>query len=102
VELEFSSSFVEVIDSFLTDRKFKVFIEGEFSAPRGTVAEVPQGSVLAPILHTLRTNDAPAAPATHLALFADCTCIYASEKHERHVLCKLQGGLIAVNSWCLR
>jgi hypothetical protein len=47
-------------------------------------------------------NDAPAAPRTHLALFTDDTCIYATEKHERPVLCKLQRGLTAVNSWCAR
>jgi hypothetical protein len=39
-------------------------------------------------------------PGVHLALFADDTCIYASEKHEHCVLCKLHWGLTAVNSWC--
>jgi hypothetical protein len=47
-------------------------------------------------------NDALAAPGTHLALFADDTCIYATEKHERRVLCNLQRGFTAVNSWCER
>jgi hypothetical protein len=42
----------------------------------------------------------PAAPGTHLALFDDDTCIYATEEHERRVLCKLQRGLTAVNWWC--
>jgi hypothetical protein len=64
------------------------------------MAWVPQGSVLAPILYRLYINEVPAAPGTHLALFADDTCIYATEKHERRVLCKLQRGLTAVNSWC--
>jgi hypothetical protein len=45
-------------------------------------------------------NDVPAAPAAHLPLFADGTCVYTTEKHERRVLCKLQRGLTAVNSWC--
>jgi hypothetical protein len=35
-------------------------------------------------------------------MFADDTCIYATEKHERRVLCKLQRGLTAMNSWCER
>jgi hypothetical protein len=61
---------------------------------------VPQGSVLAPILYSLYINDAPAAPGTHLALFADDTCIYATEKHERRVFKKLQRGLTAMGSWC--
>jgi hypothetical protein len=41
---------------------------------------------------------APAAPGTHLALFADDTCSYATEKYERRVLWKMQRGLIAVKS----
>jgi hypothetical protein len=47
-------------------------------------------------------NYAPAAPGAHLALFADDTSIYATEKHERHVLCKLQRRFTAVNLWCER
>jgi hypothetical protein len=63
---------------------------------------VPQGSVLAPVLYRLYINDVPAAPGIHLSLFADDTCVYATEKHERRVLNKLQRGLIAVGSWCHR
>jgi hypothetical protein len=44
----------------------------------------------------------PAAPGIHLALFADDTCVYATEKHERRVLNKLQRGLTAVVSWYQR
>jgi hypothetical protein len=74
--------------------------EGELSALREIAAEMTKGSVLAPIFY--RLNDDPAASETHLALFADDTCIYAIEKHERRVLCKVQRGLTAVKSWCER
>jgi hypothetical protein len=47
-----------------------------------------------------RHNHDPAAPRTYLALFADDACIFARKKHELLVLCKLQRGLTAVNSWC--
>jgi hypothetical protein len=63
---------------------------------------VHQGSVLSPILYSLYINDVPSAPGTNLALFADDTCIYGTQKHERHVICKLQRGLTAVNSLCAR
>jgi hypothetical protein len=57
--------------------------------PRKIATGVPQGSVHAPILYSLHINNAPAAPGTHLALFADDTCIYATEKHKRRVLWEL-------------
>jgi hypothetical protein len=101
-ESAFSTSLIKLVASFLHNRTFKVLVEGEFSTPRNIAAGVPQGSVLASILYSLFINDAPAAPGTHLALFADDTCIYATEKHERRVLSKLQRGLTAVNSWCER
>jgi hypothetical protein len=85
-ELEFSTYLIKLLASFLTDRKIKVFIEGDFSTPRKIVASVSQGSVLAPTLYSLYINDAPAAPAIHLALFPDDTCIYVTENHERRVL----------------
>jgi hypothetical protein len=98
-ELKFSTCLIKLIASFLTDRKFKDLVEGKFSTPRKIEAGVPQSSVLAPILYSLYINDVPASPGTLLALFADDTYIYATEKHERCVLCKLQRELTAVNSW---
>jgi hypothetical protein len=96
-ELEFSTSLIKLTASFLTDRKFKVFLEGEFSKQRKIAAWVPQGSVLAQILYSLFIKEASAAPGTHLALFANDTCICATEKGERRVLCKPQRGLTAMN-----
>jgi hypothetical protein len=53
-------------------------------------------------LYNLYINESLAAPGTHLALFADDTCIYAKEKHEHRVLSKLQRGLTEARSWCER
>jgi hypothetical protein len=75
---EFSTSLIKLTD-FLNDGKLKVLVQGKFSAPRKIAAGVPQGSVLGPILYNLCTNDVPAAPGIHPALFADDTCIYAAE-----------------------
>jgi hypothetical protein len=101
-QLELSTSFIKLITSFLINRKFKVLVEGEFSVPRKIFAEMPEGSVLALLLYSLYTNDDPAETETHLALFADDTFIYATEKHKRRVLCNWQRGLIAVKSYCQR
>jgi hypothetical protein len=101
-ELALSTSLNKLIASFVTNRKFKFLVEGEFSTPMERVAGVPLGSVLGPILYSLYINDAPAAPGTQLVLFTDDTCIYATEKHESRVLSKSQRGLTAMNSWCER
>jgi hypothetical protein len=77
-------------------------VEGEFSTPRKIAAGNPQHSIFDPILYNPYINDAPAAPGTHLALFAGDTCIYMTGKRKHHVLCKLQYELTAVNSWCER
>jgi hypothetical protein len=97
-ELDISTSLVKLISSVLTNRKFKLLVEGEFSKPRNIAVGVPQGSVLAPVLYSLYINDAPEAPRTHLALYANDTCIYATEDHERRVFRNSQRGLTAVKS----
>jgi hypothetical protein len=101
-ELQFPVSLINLIASFLTSRKFKVSVECEISSPRKVAAGVTQSSVPARVLYSLYINDAPQAPGIHLALFADNTCVHATEKHEHRVLNKLQRGLTAVGLWCQR
>jgi hypothetical protein len=55
--MEFSTNLIKLISSFLSQRKFRVSVEGEMSTPRHIKAEVPQGSVLSPTLHNLYIND---------------------------------------------
>jgi hypothetical protein len=101
-ELQLPISLIKLIASFLTNRNFKVSVDGKLSSPRKVAAGVPQGSVLASVLYNLYINDAPAAAGIHFAWFEDDTHVYATEKHERRVLNKLQRGLTAVWSWCQR
>jgi hypothetical protein len=73
-----------------------VFVESKISVPRNIVTGVPQGSILAPILYSPYINNTLVAPGTQLAQLSDGIYIYATEKHECSVLCKLQHGLTAV------
>jgi len=95
-KLHLSSSLIKLIIWFLSNRKCRVIAEGELSTPRDIQAGVLQGSVLAPTLHSLYINDIPQTPGVYLALFADNTCIYTTDRTGGHVLRKLQG---CPNQW---
>jgi hypothetical protein len=104
-ELKFSTSLIKLINSFLSQRKFRVSVEDELSTPRNLQAGVPQGSVPRPsTLYSLFINDTPQTPGVYLGLFADDTCIqvYATDRKESYVLRKLQRGLSAIETWCER
>jgi retron-type reverse transcriptase len=57
--LQFSVSLMKLIGSLLSQRKFRVSVEGEISTPRDIQAGVPQGSLLSPTLYSLHINDSP-------------------------------------------
>jgi hypothetical protein len=71
----------------------------------------PQGSVLSPTLHNLYINDTPQTICVNLTLFADDTCLYATERKEGYVLRKtterkegyvlrkVQRGLNSMSTW---
>jgi hypothetical protein len=101
-KMEFSINLIKLISSFLSQRKFRVSVEGELSTPRYMEAGVPQGSVLSPTLYNLYINDTPQATNLHLALFADDTCLYATDRKEGYIVRKLQRGLDTLVAWCER
>jgi hypothetical protein len=81
-KLKFSTDLIELIGSFISERKFGVSVEGEMSSPRVMQAGMPQGAVLSPTLFNMYINDAPLTKAVHISLFADDTCLYATDRKE--------------------
>jgi hypothetical protein len=65
-------------------------------------AGVPQGSVLSPTLYNLYINDTPQTSGVNLALFADDTCLYATDRKGDYVLSNIQRGLNSMAAWCER
>jgi hypothetical protein len=61
-KFEFSTSLVNFISSFLSQRKLRVSVKGEMSTSREMQAGVPQGSALSLTLYSMYINDVPQTP----------------------------------------
>lgn len=89
----FPTSSIKIIQSFLSNRTFKVFINGSTSNLNNITAGVPQGSILSPTLYSLFISDFKINKNCNFALYADDTAIFTSSKQIRGVTSKLQLGL---------
>jgi hypothetical protein len=101
-QLEFSTRLIKLIGSFLSKRKFSVSVEGEMSTQRVMQAGVLQGSILSATLFNMYIKHVPETRDVHLALFADDTCLYATDGKEGFIVRKLQRGLRSMETWCER
>ena len=68
---------LDLISSFLSDRKIKVTLDGQSSSDFYINAGVPQGSVLGPTLFLLFINDLPDHVTSQLAIYADDSTLYS-------------------------
>ena len=67
---------IGVIESFLSDRKQRVTIDGKFSEWVDVQAGVPQGSLLGPLLFLVFINDLVEVVESDIRIFADDTFIF--------------------------
>ena len=74
--LGFSSSFMHLINTYLTDRYQFVQIEDKLSALAQVMCGVPQGSILGPILFNLYVTDMSTFKSSTCLQFADDTTLY--------------------------
>ena len=70
----FSEQKTKWFKSYLLNRKFKVQIKNTFSEPGKLLCEVPQGSILGPLLFLLYINNMPQAVNCELLLYVDDSC----------------------------
>jgi hypothetical protein len=85
-KLQFSTNLINLISSFLSQRKFRVSVEGKLFTPRYMQAGMSQGSVLSLTLYSLYINVTPQTSGVNVTLFADDTFLYATDRKEGNVL----------------
>jgi hypothetical protein len=64
-----------LINSFLSQRKFSVSVEGEMPTPREVQAGVPLGSSLSPTVYSIYINDASQTPGAYLPSLLTPVCM---------------------------
>lgn len=91
--------YVQILESYISNRLFRVKLENEFSDIKQIKAGVPQGSVLGPILYLLYTSDAPGMANVTVATFADDTALLAVGSSIAESTSKLQQAVSRIYKW---
>lgn len=99
LKLILPKQYYEILESYLSDRYFRVKQDDAYSSLRQINAGVPQGSVLGPLLYLIFTHDLPSDPNYVTATFADDTALIAVGKTENESTATLQTALNKICQW---
>ncbi|CAH1372910.1 unnamed protein product, partial [Tenebrio molitor] len=101
IKIPINPNFIQLIDSFLSNRTCSVKIQNIKSRPIALQAGVPQGSILSPLLYIVYCRDFPVtdAPRTKTRLFADDTAVWTSQRNPAIAARILQGHLNNITTW---
>ena len=101
ISLQLNPAFIQLIDSFLSNRSCKVKILNTTSTQVNIEAGVPQGSVLSPIMYLIYCSDFPFSDTTRTKsrMFADDTAFWTSHRSPIHASATIQGLLHRFEKW---
>ena len=92
---------LNIIRNFLTGRTFRVCLEGEFSTVKDVLSDIPQGTVLGPLLFILYINDFPDSIKSFAKLFADDLKMIAKASDKGQIDNDLKSLELWENTWLL-
>lgn len=96
-----TGSLLKWFNSYLSNRKQRVVLEGSSSSPTNVNAGVPQGSVLGPLLFLIYINDLTEVVSCDLFLFADDSTLLNEFDSKADSIDMLNRDLDAIQSWSL-
>ena len=89
----------KVLNSYITNRFFKVKYKSYVTSEHEINAGVPQGSVLGPLLYVLYTSDIPTSSGILTSTFADDTALLCARRCPLEASSILQSHLKLVETW---
>ena len=98
-QFRISGTLLKWIESYLTNRRQRVVIDGKKSDWTYISAGVPQGSILGPLLFLIYVNDIIVDIESQILLFADDTCIFEPVTDENTSIVKLNNDLNRLSVW---
>jgi hypothetical protein len=97
-KLEFSTSLIKLISSFLSQRRFSVSVRNIYTKGNASRGAPRFGPVTFFVQHVYKW--CPQTPGVYLALSPYDTCLYAADRKVGFVVRKLQRGLSSMETWC--
>ena len=94
-----NSTIVRIIGSLLENRSFYVEMDGRKSRWRNQRNGLPQGSVLAPLLFNIYTNDLPQLQDTRRFIYADDLCIATQSRSFKTIEERLTRALSSLSDY---
>jgi hypothetical protein len=91
--------YYRLLESCLTNRRFRVKHEDSYSELKFINADIPHGSVLGPVLYLHHINDLPRTLYSTTATFADDTAVMAVGESNENSTKKLQSALNKIAIW---
>ena len=100
---QLSNNAIQFFESYISQRKLKVFVAGHYSSEGCVDVGVPQGSVLGPVLFSICLNDLPLSILSTEVdgdMVADDSSLSASGNNIAAINAKLQPSIQEVTEWC--
>ena len=95
---DISGKLYKLLHDFLVDRKQRVVLNGQVSLWANVKADVPQGSILGPLLFLIYINDLPKSLSSNAKLFADDTSLFSVIHDSSFTRNKLNVDLVKINN----